>query len=135
MPTSWLARLATSRTDARTTGLSDPTATRASTEGAYLFDLLDELFANLLHLIVAGLILVGVAVAAASFVHVGATPQPLPNPAAGTAPISAPSPTTDSSAPLIAFWTATLVTMSLHYVFTLLLCVKRLRRAHEELTI
>lgn len=77
--------------------------------GDPLVDLVDELFANVTYSVLAGLAVVGLAAAATSF----APPQ----------------------ASLGAWWTFVIAASALHYVITLLMCLKRLRIAYVRLTI
>lgn len=83
-------------------------------KGSTLLELIDELFNNVLYSIVIGLALVVAVVAATSF----------------TAP-----PPGESPAPLSGWWTAGVVALGLHYILTLLMCLKRTRAAYKNLTI
>lgn len=76
--------------------------------GDTMLDLIDQLFANVNYSILAGLALVGVSVAGTAF-------------------------TSDKH--LNAWWTAAIVALALHYVLTLLMCLKRLRAAYGRMTI
>lgn len=78
--------------------------------GSRLLDLIDELFANVLYLIVVG---VGLTV----LTVVAATVRP------------------DDVDRLNAWWTGAVAALGLHYVLTLGMCVKRMRAAYEELNI
>lgn len=81
-------------------------------KGAYLLDLLDELFTNVCYTIVVGLALVVLAVGATSL----------------TSSYEAARVFSDG-------WTFALLALGLHYVVTLLMCLKRIVRAYRELTI
>ncbi len=76
--------------------------------GGQLLDLLDELFANVRYSILAGLLAVVVATCAVAF-HDGST--------------------------LNAWWTGGVIAIGVHYILTILMCLKRLGSAYRRLTI
>lgn len=90
-------------------------------KGAFLLELLDELFSNVTYAIVVGLGLTVLAVSAVSLT---------------TATKLAEAPASGEVAEGLSFWwTWALISVSMHYLITLLMCVKRLRRAYGESTI
>lgn len=78
-------------------------------KGAAVLDLLDELFANVRYSILIGIAVVVIAVAAVAF-HQG-------------------------SEELNAVWTGTIIAASVHFILTILMCMKRLGRAYDKFTI
>lgn len=76
--------------------------------GSVLLDLLDELFINVRYSILVGLLAVVVATAGVAF-H-------------------------DSVEPLNAWWTAGIVALALHYIATIMMCLKRLGSAYRRLS-
>lgn len=83
-------------------------------KGDFIFELLDELFRNVNYLVLSGIVLTSMATAAVSI---------------DWSPSSVAS---DGS--LSAAWTAVLLWMCTHFVLTIFMCVKRLRRAYGELS-
>lgn len=81
-------------------------------KGSRLLVLLDELFANLVYAVLAGLAVTITSVVAASFEHVVA-----------------------DGGLWGGVWATVLVSGSVHFVFSVLMCLKRLSSAFDELTI
>ena len=76
--------------------------------GSRLLDLIDELFTNVLYSIVVGLLLTVVTVAATAL---------------------------QDTKTLDAVWSGVMVGIAFHYLLTLAMCIKRLHKAYQELTI
>lgn len=77
--------------------------------GSYLLELLDELFANVTYAVVVGLLFTALATAAAAI------------DASGSA--------------WAGVWSGAFIFLGAHYLLTLLMCLKRLRRAYREFTL